>query len=120
MICQSCLGTGCEKCNREGFLETPGKPEQHITEKGTELFEAYVTLKQYNIWPDVGGLYDQSANFVHVVRFCDRIESGIHRVKELLNKRNQEIIKKRMRGKSGGLNGKSRRDRIAPVSGSSY
>ena len=67
------MGDGCPGCD-EGYLDKgDGTPEEYLTEKGRGVFEAYIWLKNYNIWPVTGGLQDQPARFLKVVKFCDAV-----------------------------------------------
>lgn len=61
-------------------------------------------LKNYNIWPDDGNLYSQSACFVGAVELCDRVEFAIHKIKDAISEKNKKIISKRLK-KGGRLDG---------------
>ena len=51
------------------------KPEENLTKEGYGLFRAYTYLKNYNIWPNNGGLMRQSSKFIAAIDVIDGIKS---------------------------------------------
>jgi hypothetical protein len=46
-----------------------------ITNAGSGLFKAFIFLKNYQIWPESGGLLVQTSKFLKCVELCDNVLS---------------------------------------------
>lgn len=48
-------------------------PFNVLNQKGKGLFQSYIYLKEYKIWPVAGGLSNQSKLFLNAVELMDSI-----------------------------------------------
>ena len=65
-----------------------------ITTDGVDLFEAYKTLKDYNIWPMEGGTMNQTSKFLHCVKWVDLINLKMTNIVEKEKKAKSDLISK--------------------------
>lgn len=93
-----CQGRGCNECER-GWKRNDEEPEVNV--KYAVLFSTYTWFKNYHQMPEAGPLLAQSAYWVNMVDWCDRVD-GMYRAKiDEQNQANIEFVKKAQRYKHG-------------------
>lgn len=81
MLCEVCLGEGCDNCDHgKNFVDK--FVNDMIGADGTDLFKQYRFLKEYGVFPKAGGLNDQDAIFIRCVEYCDLINFRLEKLKK--------------------------------------
>lgn len=99
ILCHTCQGDadGCPTCDDKGTIYIKGKIQDTLTGDARVLFEAYAFLKDYNIWPDAGGMKNQNSKFLHCVKYCDmvnlKLKDWVDKTVGQENKRRAEMVR---------------------------
>lgn len=67
------MGDRCSLCNNQGIIILNGNIDDHITNHGMDLWNAYKWLKDYSMFPGPGGWLNQTSKFIHCVKWVDLI-----------------------------------------------
>lgn len=101
LVCHTCIGEGrltngevCPTCKGERKVPQPRCPNSTVNEFGRFAFDAYCFFKNYKILPQKGGMLDQSAYFLRIVKFCDTISSVNDKLREEHNERMKALAEK--------------------------
>ena len=101
LLCYRCIGWAaespdnkCKACNDKGATIQTKPTQDLITDDGLTLFEYYKFLKNYNIWPEDGGLSKQPAIFIKTIKYCDAVIAKFNMYKNDKDKATSELANK--------------------------
>ena len=84
MICTSCGGSGCEKCNQAGTFDIAECPMNLISNEVMDVIE-YAELWSKGLPPVAGGALDQAKCFVMAAQFIFSEQNYWKKKKGIIN-----------------------------------